>query len=76
MRKNASKPSIGHVIMFAAATVGWLVLFLISLSSQGPASTFWIKVVFSGLFTAASSVGTVLLLRRVQQQKKDAAEDR
>jgi TM2 domain-containing membrane protein YozV len=75
VRNNASKPGIGHVIMFAGATVGWLVLFLISLSSHGPGTTFWIKVIFSGLFTAASSVGTLLLLRRVQQQKKqDAAE--
>jgi hypothetical protein len=71
--RNTSKPSIGHVIMFAGATLGWLVLFLISLSSHGPGTTFWIKVVFSGAFAAASSVGTILLLRRVQQQKKDGA---
>ncbi|HEY9414624.1 MAG TPA: hypothetical protein VIQ30_07695 [Pseudonocardia sp.] len=69
-----SKPSLGHVIMFAGATAGWLVLFLISLSSHGGGATFWIKVVFSGGFAAASSVGTILLWRRVQQQKKtDAA---
>jgi len=75
VRNNTSKPSIGHVIMFAGATVGWLLLFLITLSTPGPGSTFWIKVVFSGIFTVASSVGTVLLWRRVQQQKKkDAAE--
>ena len=52
----------------------FLVLFLISLSSHGGGATFWIKVVFSGGFAAASSVGTILLWRRVQQQKKtDAA---
>lgn len=73
MRNNTSKPGIGHVIMFAGATAGWLVLFLITLSTPGPGTTFWIKVVFSGLFAAASSVGTILLWRRVQQQKKDAA---
>lgn len=70
MRKNTTKPSIGHVIMFAGATVGWLVLFLISLSSHGPGTTYWIKVVFSGLFAAVSSAGTILLWRRVQQLKK------
>jgi len=75
VRNNTSKPSIGHVIMFAGATVGWLLLFLITLSTPEPGTTFWIKVVFSGAFAAASSVGTILLWRRVQQQKKkDAAE--
>jgi hypothetical protein len=58
--------------MFACATIGWLLLFLISLSSYGPGTTYWIKVVFSGGFAVASSVGTILLWRRVQQQKKDA----
>ncbi|MDT7599759.1 MAG: hypothetical protein QOK26_1836, partial [Pseudonocardiales bacterium] len=28
MRNNAAEPTLGHVIMFAAASVGWLVLFL------------------------------------------------
>jgi len=73
VRKRTSKPGVRHVIMFGGATVGWLLLFLISLSTPGPA--FWIKVVFSGGFAIASSVGTVLLWRRVQQQKKDAEEN-
>jgi hypothetical protein len=73
VRNKTSKPSIGHVIMFACATVGWLILFLISLSSHGPGSAYWIKVVFSGLFAAASSAGTILLWRRVQTEKKSAA---
>ena len=72
MRNKTSKPGIGHVIMFGGATIGWLLLFLISLSSYGPGTTYWIKVVFSGGFAAASSVGTILLWRRVRQQKKDA----
>jgi hypothetical protein len=74
VRNKTSKPSIRHVIMFGGATVGWLLLFLISLSTPGPGTTFWIKVVFSGGFAIASSVGTVLLWRRVQQRKKDAEE--
>jgi len=75
VRNNLTKPSIGHVIMFAAVTVGWLFLFLISLSSGNPGSTFWIKVVFSGLFMVISAVGTVLLWRRSRKPEAPAQQD-
>jgi hypothetical protein len=74
VRNKTSKPSIGHVIMFAGATVGWLLLFLLTLSTAGQGSAFWVKVVFSGGFFVASSVGTVLLWRRVQNEKKAATD--
>ena len=69
MRNNFSQPSVGHVIMFAGVTVGWLLLFLITLTSSG-SSTFWIKAVFSGLFMTVSGVGTVLILLRVIRNKR------
>jgi TM2 domain-containing membrane protein YozV len=69
VRNNFSQPSIGHVIMFAGVTVGWLLLFLITLASSG-SSTFWIKVVFSGLLMTVSAVGTVLILVRVIRNKR------
>lgn len=74
MRNRTSKPSIGHVIMFAGATLGWLLLFLLTLSTPTEGSAFWIKVVFSGGFFIASTVGTVLLWRRVQNDKKTATQ--
>ena len=69
MRNNFSQPGIGHVIMFAGVTVGWLLLFLITLASPG-SSTFWIKAVFSGLFMTVSAVGTVSILLRVIRNKR------
>jgi hypothetical protein len=72
VRNNLSQPSIGHVIMFGAVTLGWLLLFLITLGSGG--STFWIKLVFSGLFMIGSAAVTVLFLVRVIQQKKSAKQ--
>lgn len=73
MRNNVSNPSIGHVIMFGAVTMGWLVLFLITLASGG-SSTFWIKAAFSGIFLVASAAATVLLLLRVLRRKKSAGQ--
>ncbi|MGI8815223.1 MAG: hypothetical protein ACR2G2_08060 [Pseudonocardia sp.] len=74
MRNNASRPSVGHVIMFAAVTAGWLALFLITLTIGTPGAVYWIKVAFSGAFLIASAVITVLLGRRVARQK-DAGKD-
>jgi hypothetical protein len=69
VRNNVSQPSIGHVIMFAAAAVGWMVLFLVTVSSSEIGATFWIKVVFSGILMLASGVFAGLLWRRVARQK-------
>lgn len=71
MRNNLSEPSIGHVIMFGAVTMGWLLLFVITLGSGG-GPTFWIKLVFSGLFMVGSGAVTVLFLVRVLKQRKSA----
>jgi len=70
VRNNVSQPGIGHVIMFAAATVGWTVLFVITLLSHAPGGSWWIKIVFSGLLMVASAVFAVLLWRRVPRDSK------
>lgn len=66
---DLSRPSLGHVVVFAAVTVGWLVLLLITLMSSAPGPTLWIKVGFSGLFAVISGVGTALLWRRVSRDR-------
>lgn len=71
MRNNLSQPSIGHVIMFGAVTMGWLLLFLITLGSGG--STFWIKLTFSGLFMIGSAAVTVVFLVRVLRLRKSSS---
>ena len=73
MHNNVSQPGIGHVIMFAAATVGWLVLFLTKLTAFVPSAAWWIQVVFSGTLMLASGVFAVLLWRRVAR-RRDATD--
>ncbi len=67
MRNNAAEPSLGHVIMFGAATVGWLVLFLFNLTLFAPGAGWWVKAVFSGVLMAASAVFTLVLWRRLSR---------
>lgn len=69
VRNNVSQPSIGHVIMFTAAAVGWLVLFLVKLTAFVPGAAWWIQVVFSGTLMLASGVFAVLLWRRVVRRR-------
>jgi hypothetical protein len=65
VRNNAAEPTLGHVIMFGAASVGWLVLFLINLTlfSSGPG--WWVRAAFSGVLLVGSAVFTVVLWRRL-----------
>ncbi|WP_028922894.1 hypothetical protein [Pseudonocardia acaciae] len=66
MRNNVHQPTIGHVVMFGAASVGWLVLFVVSLmGSRG-----WLLPAFSGVLMVCSAVFTVVLLRRFSRAKK------
>lgn len=69
VRNNAAQPTIGHVIMFAAAAAGWLILFLINLTLFTPSAGWWIRAVFSGVLLVASLVFAVVLWRRVNRNK-------
>jgi hypothetical protein len=72
VRNNAGEPTLGHVIMFGAASAGWLVLFLINLTLFHPGTGWWIRAVFSGVLLVGSLVFTVVLWRRLS--KKDAGK--
>ena len=65
VRNNAAEPSLGHVIMFGATTLGWLVLFLINLTMFAPNTGWWTKAVFSGTLMVASAAFAVVLWRRM-----------
>ena len=69
MRNNASEPNLGHVIMFGAASVGWVILFLINLSMYTPTASWWARAALSGLLLIGSTVFTVLLWRRLVRAK-------
>ena len=71
MRNNALEPTLGHVIMFAAASAGWLVLFLVNLTTFTPSASWWVRAVFSGVLLIASSVFTLVLWRRHSASKSD-----
>lgn len=63
------EPTLGHVIMFGAASVGWLVLFLVNLTVFAPSAAWWIRAAFSGILLIASAVFTVVLWRRLNRNK-------
>jgi hypothetical protein len=65
VRNNAAEPTLGHVIMFAAASVGWLVLFLINLTLSTPGAGWWVRAVFSGVLLVGSVIFTFVLWRRL-----------
>lgn len=65
VRNNAAEPTLGHVIMFGAASVGWLVLFLVNLAQFTSSPGWWLKAVFSGVLLVGSAVFTVVLWRRM-----------
>jgi membrane protein implicated in regulation of membrane protease activity len=67
VRNNAAEPALGHVIMFGAASAGWLVLFLINLSLFAPGPGWWARAVFSGLLLVASLLFTAVLWRRLSR---------
>lgn len=69
MRNNASEPTLGHVIMFGAASAGWLVLFLINLAAYAPTGGWWARAVFSGVLLVGSLIFTVLLWLRLSRKK-------
>lgn len=68
VRNNAMEPTLGHVIMFGAASAGWLVLFLVNLTLFAPSPAWWVRAVFSGILLIASAVFTVVLLRRLNRK--------
>jgi hypothetical protein len=69
VRNNASEPTLGHVIMFGAAAVGWLILFLINLTLFAPGAGWWLRAIFSGVLLVASTVFAVVLWRRLNRKK-------
>jgi len=73
VRNNAAKPTLGHVIMFGAASAGWLVLFLINLTLFAPSAGWWVRAVFSGALLVGSAIFTVVLWRRLG--RKDAGKN-
>lgn len=70
MRNNVQQPTLGHVIMFGAASVGWLVLFLVNLLMPSTGTGWWVRAVFSGVLLVASAVFTVVLWRRLSRTNK------
>jgi hypothetical protein len=68
VRNNAAEPTLGHVIMFGAASVGWLVLFLVNLTLFAPGPGWWVRAVFSGVLLVASAIFTVVLWRRLNKK--------
>jgi hypothetical protein len=68
VRNNAAEPTLGHVIMFGAASVGWLVLFLVNLTLFAPSPAWWVRAVFSGVLLVASAIFTVVLWRRLNKK--------
>ena len=72
MRNNAAEPTLGHVIMFGAASAGWLILFLINLTLFAPSAGWWVRAVFSGVLLVGSLIFTVVLWRRLGKAKKGA----
>jgi len=73
VRNNAAEPTLGHVIMFGAASAGWLVLFLINLTLFAPSAGWWVRAVFSGVLLVGSAIFTVVLWRRLG--RKDAGKN-
>lgn len=69
VRNNASEPTLGHVIMFGAAAVGWLILFLINLTLFAPGAGWWLRAIFSGVLLVASTVFAIVLWRRLSRKK-------
>jgi hypothetical protein len=69
VRNNMSEPTLGHVIMFAASAVGWLVLFLVNLTFSAPGAGWWIRAVFSGVLLIVSTVLAIMLWRRLAKSK-------
>jgi hypothetical protein len=69
VRNNASEPTLGHVIMFGAASAGWLILFLINLTLFTPSTAWWVRAVFSGVLLLACAVFTVVLWLRLNRSK-------
>ena len=65
VRNNAQEPTTGHVVMFGAASVGWLVLFLVNLAVFAPTTGWWVRAVFSGVLLLASLAFTLVLWRRL-----------
>jgi hypothetical protein len=74
VRNNAAQPTVGHVIMFGASSMGWLILFLINLAMHTDTAGWWVRAVFSGVLLLGSLVFTLLLWRRLG--RKDRAADR
>jgi membrane protein implicated in regulation of membrane protease activity len=72
VRNNAAEPTLGHVIMFGAASAGWLVLFLVNLTLFAPSPGWWVRLVFSGLLLIGSVIFTIVLWRRLN--RKDSAK--
>lgn len=70
MRNNIQQPTLGHVIMFGAASAGWLVLFLINLLMPSTGTGWWLRAAFSGVLLVASAVFTVVLWRRLSRTNK------
>ncbi|MBO0849828.1 MAG: hypothetical protein J2P20_10230 [Pseudonocardia sp.] len=70
MRNNVRQPALGHVIMFGAASAGWLVLFVVNLLMPSTGSGWWSRAVFSGVLLVASTVFTVVLWRRLSRANK------
>jgi len=73
VRNNAAEPTLGHVIMFGAASAGWLVLFLINLTLFAPSAGWWVRAAFSGVLLVGSAIFTVVLWRRLG--RKDAGKN-
>ena len=72
MRNNAAEPTLGHVIMFGAASAGWLILFLINLTLFAPSAGWWVRAVFSAALLVGSLIFTFVLWRRLGKAKKGA----
>jgi hypothetical protein len=64
-----AEPTLGHVIMFAASAVGWLVLFLVNLMFSAPGAGWWMRAVFSGVLLLVSVTLAVVLWRRLAKSK-------
>lgn len=74
MRNNAAEPTLGHVIMFGAASAGWLILFLINLTLFAPSAGWWVRAVFSGVLLVGSLIFTFVLWRRLGKARKSSSE--
>ena len=74
MRNNAAEPTLGHVIMFGAASAGWLILFLINLTLFAPSAGWWVRAVFSGVLLVGSLIFTFVLWRRLGKAKKSSSQ--